>query len=588
MSLSRECRVVQVTNVSPSATSDQLRTLFGHVGVLEEVVVYPSDDKEELASKVIFSNSAVVQVCYIRYQEPINAEVALHLNNTVFLDRALIVLPLSGDRDAIPDEKYANLVRAPPNTAAGVLPRTADWPLDVISMVVGRPGEQVIHTMEPRLSSLAFPLYPPLPATTDGSRIEEIRRTILVTNLDPKTTGDQVLEFFNKHAEVRCVRMAGTEFDRAAYVEFTHQPSIIKAFGLMGATLNGRQIMVQHSNCAIIKPTNNIAVVDDASKRAAPKEQQTASLTGHGGKQSDRRHSRSRSRVRRSRSRRRSTSRRYRSRSREIRGSHSRHSRDRRRSPTQSRSRSRGHRRYTRSRSKDYRRSDHGRSRSHNRRKHRHSRSRSSRRHSRSRSKGHRGDNRDRQNRNARERGHTRDHGRSRERDREKERGRNRGPDRRDRGKCRHYERDSDDRQDCKPKKHREVPGKESHSNGTARHEKREKNSELSGRPSLGLNETTHSKKHKHTDSISSCSNSEDDSNNVYTAKGIGNGKTQSDDDSQSANEQQAKPTVVGVKLAGPEDMDHISPEKVHSESPLLSHVSPDSNSSGDAMDTEA
>lgn len=59
-------------------------------------------------------------------------------------------------------------------------------------MVVGRPGEQVIHTMEPRLSSLAFPLYPPLPATTDGSRIEEIRRTILVTNLDPKTTGDQV------------------------------------------------------------------------------------------------------------------------------------------------------------------------------------------------------------------------------------------------------------------------------------------------------------------------------------------------------------------------------------------------------------
>lgn len=121
-----------------------------------------------------------------------NAEVALHLNNTVFLDRALIVLPIANCSGEIPSEADANLVRAPMNTAAGVLPRSANWPLDVISMVVGRPGEQVIQTLEPRLSSLSFPQYPPLPATTDGARIEEVRRTILVTNLDPKTTGDQV------------------------------------------------------------------------------------------------------------------------------------------------------------------------------------------------------------------------------------------------------------------------------------------------------------------------------------------------------------------------------------------------------------
>uniref|UniRef100_A0A095ARX3 Serine/arginine-rich splicing factor 11 n=1 Tax=Schistosoma haematobium TaxID=6185 RepID=A0A095ARX3_SCHHA len=541
MSVNRKNRIVQVTNVSPSATSEQLRTLFGHVGVLEEVVVYPPDDKEELASKV----------CYIRYQEPINAEVALHLNNTVFLDRALIVLPLSGDRDAIPDEKYANLVRAPPNTAAGVLPRTADWPLDVISMVVGRPGEQVIHTMEPRLSSLAFPLYPPLPATTDGSRIEEIRRTILVTNLDPKTTGDQ--------------------------------------------------IMVQHSNCAIIKPANNVAMLDETSKRSVTNEQ-ASSVGGHiiydvfscaqGSKHSDRRRSRSRSRARRSRSRRRSTSRRYRSRSRDRRRSHSRHSRDRRRSPTQSRSRSRGHRHRTRSRSKDYRRSDHTRSRSHNRKKHRHSRSHSSRRYSRSRSKGHRGDHRDRQNRNTRERDRTgdrdRDREKIRERGREKERERNRGPDRRDREKYRHCERESDDRRDCKPKKHRDVPAKQSHSNGSVRQEKREKNSEINNRPSSILDEVPSSKKNKHTDSISSCSDIEDDNSKICPADSMENGKTQSDDDTQSSNEQPPKPTVVGVKLAGPEDMDHLSPENVQSELPLISHISPESDSSGEAMDTEA
>ncbi|VEL20592.1 unnamed protein product [Protopolystoma xenopodis] len=192
MTAGSRCRVVQVTNISPSATHEQLRTLFGHIGVIEEIVVYPNEDKDDTTSKVGLFLILRVKVCYIRYDDAVNAEVALHLNNTVFLDRALIVLPLAGGRDAVPDEKYANLVRAPPNTAAGVLPRSAEWPLDVISMVVGRPGEQVIQTIEPRLSTMGFPLYPSLPATTDGNRIEEIRRTILVTNLDPKSSGDQV------------------------------------------------------------------------------------------------------------------------------------------------------------------------------------------------------------------------------------------------------------------------------------------------------------------------------------------------------------------------------------------------------------
>lgn len=113
----------------------------------------------------------------------------------MFLDRALIVLPVVSEKDVIPDEKYANLVRAPLHTSAGIHPRSASWPLDVISMVVGRPGEQVIQTIDPRLTTLGFPVYPPLPAATDCNRIEEIRRTVLVTNLDPKVTGEEACFF---------------------------------------------------------------------------------------------------------------------------------------------------------------------------------------------------------------------------------------------------------------------------------------------------------------------------------------------------------------------------------------------------------
>ena len=143
-------------------------------------------------------------------------EVALHLHNTMFLDRALIVLPVVSESDAIPDEKYANLVRAPLHTSAGIHPRSASWPLDVISMVVGRPGEQVIQTIDPRLASLGFPVYPPLPAATDCNRIEEIRRTVLVTNLDPKVTGEQVCCIFLRlgiiHSVLLCIFLLYTDY----------------------------------------------------------------------------------------------------------------------------------------------------------------------------------------------------------------------------------------------------------------------------------------------------------------------------------------------------------------------------------------
>lgn len=43
---------------------------------------------------------------------------------------------------------------------------------------------QVITTHDPRLTALGLQQYPALPGSTDGSKIEEIRRTVYVTNLD--------------------------------------------------------------------------------------------------------------------------------------------------------------------------------------------------------------------------------------------------------------------------------------------------------------------------------------------------------------------------------------------------------------------
>uniref|UniRef100_A0A8C3IC35 RRM domain-containing protein n=1 Tax=Chrysemys picta bellii TaxID=8478 RepID=A0A8C3IC35_CHRPI len=75
--------VIQVTNVSPSASSEQMRTLFGFLGKIEELL----DSPLPVSSRV----------CFVKFHDPDSAVVAQHLTNTVFVDRALIVVPYAED-----------------------------------------------------------------------------------------------------------------------------------------------------------------------------------------------------------------------------------------------------------------------------------------------------------------------------------------------------------------------------------------------------------------------------------------------------------------------------------------------------------
>uniref|UniRef100_A0A3Q3GHH9 RRM domain-containing protein n=1 Tax=Kryptolebias marmoratus TaxID=37003 RepID=A0A3Q3GHH9_KRYMA len=73
--------VVQVTNLSSAVSSEQMRTLF-----------------EPLSRNTSLSFSS--KVCYIKYRDPSSVGVAQHLTNTVFIDRALIVVPCAEGDDA--------------------------------------------------------------------------------------------------------------------------------------------------------------------------------------------------------------------------------------------------------------------------------------------------------------------------------------------------------------------------------------------------------------------------------------------------------------------------------------------------------
>uniref|UniRef100_A0A3Q2C9J7 Splicing regulatory glutamine/lysine-rich protein 1 n=1 Tax=Cyprinodon variegatus TaxID=28743 RepID=A0A3Q2C9J7_CYPVA len=131
----------------------------------------------------------------------------------------------------------------------GLLPIPAPAPLQNVSYL-----SRITAGLDPTASVLA---QPPLVGNVDPSKIDEIRRTVYVGNLNSQTTtAEQLLEFFKQVGDVKFVRMAGDETQptRFAFVEFVEQDSVARALTLNGVMFGDRPLKVNHSNNAIVKP----------------------------------------------------------------------------------------------------------------------------------------------------------------------------------------------------------------------------------------------------------------------------------------------------------------------------------------------
>ncbi|XP_043668611.1 probable splicing factor, arginine/serine-rich 7 isoform X2 [Vespula pensylvanica] len=372
-------KVVQVTNIAPQATKDQMQTLFGYLGKIEDIRLYPT----------IRDVAVPVQsrICYVKFHDQGCVAVAQHMTNTVFIDRALIVIPYqNGD---IPDEQRALELTNNGTVVPGLYPSEPKLPPNVVNAIEGIPPNHVITTMDPKLEAHGLPPYPHLPGHLDSRRIEEIRRTLVIANLDASTTAEQLLDFFsNNNVEIKYLRLCtrDSDTDHYALVELTEQGAVVSALLLNGKMLGDRHIKIYHSTQAIAKPEAKNPMIGMLSK---DKRSRSGSRSRKSRSRSRGRSRRSRSRKRsRSRHRRRSRSRSKRSRSKERRRKSPSRRRSSSRSRHRSRSRSRRSRsRRSRSRSRDRRkRSLRRRSRSHSRSKRSKSKSRRSRSKSKSRS----------------------------------------------------------------------------------------------------------------------------------------------------------------------------------------------------------
>uniref|UniRef100_A0A914HGU1 RRM domain-containing protein n=1 Tax=Globodera rostochiensis TaxID=31243 RepID=A0A914HGU1_GLORO len=342
-------QVLHINNISPFATKEQIQMLFSYVGRIEEFKIYPSDLS-------MGQNSQQLRFAYIKFEDERGVEVGQHLTNTVFLDRALTAM--QSGVTALPGQR-----QLPPHISNQL-------------QDMGE-GQQMIMTVDPNLAALGLPAYPPLPPTTEPTKVEEIRRTVYIGNLPKGCDGEELLNFFNACiGEVMYLRMAaGNDYLPCdyAYVEFSQQSSVPLALQNSDSLeFQGHPLRIQHSKVAIIKPQRKTAdqaleEVEEAIKSgndgrttteigrgyspfhpgvSAPRAVPTSPRASV--KRSSRSTSSSRSRRRRSRStrspsrsrRRRSKSPRERKRSRSRRRSRSR-DKDRKKSSKRSRSRER-------------------------------------------------------------------------------------------------------------------------------------------------------------------------------------------------------------------------------------------------------
>ncbi|KAK6314322.1 serine/arginine-rich splicing factor 11 isoform X1 [Coregonus clupeaformis] len=274
--------VVQVTNVSPSTTSEQMRTLFGFLGNIEELKLFPPDESPLPVTS---------RVCFVKFLESESVGVSQHLTNTVFVDRALIVVPFA--EGVIPDESKALSLLAPANAVAGCMP-----------------GGGLLPTPNPLASMGGVPL-----SALGNPNMDHMAAMGMSGNMNPQALSADFLKLIQSMDPTKMNQMAAG-------------------------------VMVNPS----MKNDSN-KEIEEAMKRVREAQSLISAAIEPGNKKDEKRkHSRSRSRSRRKRSR----SRHRRSKSRSRRRSHSRNRR-RSKSPRRrkSHSRERGRRSKSRDRRKE-------------------------------------------------------------------------------------------------------------------------------------------------------------------------------------------------------------------------------------------
>ncbi len=226
-----ETSLVLVTNIAPQATRDQMVSLFNHVGRVEEIKLYPSVRDASV--------SVDSRCCFIRFGDTESVNVTQHLNNTVFIDRAIIITPVVDG--VIPEETSGLFISQrvhmqQQQTGGGVVAVKGATGELVGAETADAVGANDASEHDPALEAAGLPQYPPLPPGTPAHQVSEIRRTVTLVGVDSTVSAQQCMEFFAEAGEVKYFRYCTKDGDPVKYalVEYSEKSSVVKAMHMSG------------------------------------------------------------------------------------------------------------------------------------------------------------------------------------------------------------------------------------------------------------------------------------------------------------------------------------------------------------------
>lgn len=222
--------VVQVANLAITIKEDDIRHMFGYIGRIDEVQMYPRN---------VSLMPVPTKVAFIKFRHRRDAAVALHLTNAILVDKLIQVIPWRED----------------------------EMPTEAIALQSLFPGQQVGATfgaqppkLETVLCDAGLPPPPTIPTTVDADIRDQIQRTVHIKGINPQTTTvSDVLDHMQDHAgEVKYVTLAGEgdfveECD--AYVEFGTLKGVLGALKMENLTIKEKTFTVECARCAILKST---------------------------------------------------------------------------------------------------------------------------------------------------------------------------------------------------------------------------------------------------------------------------------------------------------------------------------------------
>merc|ERR1711990_680427 len=222
--------VVQVANLAITTKEDDIRHMFGYIGRIDEVQMYPRN---------VSLMPVPTKVAFIKFRHRRDAAVALHLTNAILVDKLIQVIPWRED----------------------------EMPTEAIALQSLFPGSQVGATfgaqppkLETVLCDAGLPPPPTIPTTVDADIRDQIQRTVHIKGINPQTTTvSDVLDHMQDHAgEVKYVTLAGEgdfveECD--AYVEFGTLKGVLGALKMENLTIKEKTFTVECARCAILKST---------------------------------------------------------------------------------------------------------------------------------------------------------------------------------------------------------------------------------------------------------------------------------------------------------------------------------------------